>query len=101
MLKHGEINQLDVFGLRQLEHCPPHFEIVEFELKTNLKVIIDWIYENLSGRFFIGDRLLYDNNSDSKKLHMIKVAAFELHEESSYFGLFLPNINVSNYDISF
>lgn len=91
MLKHGEINPLDVFGLRQLDHCPPHFEIVTFSLRTNVKNITDWIYENLSGRFYIGDYFAVIEGENKKE--MLKVVGFELHEEASYFGLFLPNIN--------
>jgi hypothetical protein len=94
MLKHGEVNQLNVFDLRQVHHCPPHFVVVTFDLRTNIKEISDWIYENLSGRFYIGD--YFDNSeSDPGKVKMQKAVAFELHEEASYFGLFLPNINVA------
>lgn len=96
MLKHGEINSLDVFGLRQLDHCPPHFEVVSFNLRTNIKSITDWIYENLSGRFYVGDYLSIAE--DSNKKIILKVVAFEKHEEASYFGLFLPNINIHDYD---
>lgn len=92
MLKHGEVNPLNVMGLRQLDHCPPHFQKIPFDLRANLKSISDWIYENLSGRFYIGDYVYTDDASSPPKLQ--KVVAFELHEEASYFGLFLPNINV-------
>jgi len=81
MLKHDEINPLNVHGLRQLSHCPPHFECVEFlSLSTN-KQISDWIFENLQGRFFIG------------RAEQMTVVAFELASEASYFGLMLPQIN--------
>jgi hypothetical protein len=43
MLKYGEINPLNVFGLRRVEHCPPHFEQVHFNLHVNDKKITDWI----------------------------------------------------------
>ena len=92
MLKHGEVNPLNVFGLRQLDHCPPHFQIITFDLRTGLKDITDWIYENLEGRFYVGDH--FDaNEQDPSKLKMQKAVGFELHEEASYFGLFLPSIN--------
>ncbi len=93
MLKHGEVNPLNVFGIRQLDHCPPHFQVISFDLRTSLKDITDWIYENLSGRFYIGD--YFDaNETDPSKIKMQKAVGFELHEEASYFGLFLPTINV-------
>lgn len=97
MLKHGEVNPLNVFDLRQLDHCPPHFTVVPFDLRVSLKDITDWIYENLSGRFYIGD--YFDSSDDDPgKVKMQKAVAFELHEEASYFGLFLPTINTYNYE---
>lgn len=97
MLKHGEVNPLDVFGLRQLDFCPPHFERITFDLATSIKTITDWIYENLDGRFYIGDYFSVDADvAESNRVRMCKVVGFEIPEEASYFGLFLPNINVNN-----
>lgn len=101
MLKHGEVNPLDVFGLRQVDYCPPHFEIITFNLRTSIKSITDWIYENLSGRFYIGDYIVHVDESQTVKKEMIKIVAFELHEEASYFGLFLPSINKNDFDLGF
>lgn len=99
MLKHGEVNPLDVFGMRQLSHCPPHFEVITFDLATNLKAIVDWIYENLSGRFYIGDHFSAEAEGHNR-VKLCKIVGFEIPEEASYFGLFLPNINVNNYDLT-
>jgi hypothetical protein len=90
VLKHGEVNPLNVFGLRKLEHCPPHFERVEFEPYANEKSIQDWIYENLSGRFYVG---YHDVTNNSGQFQRQMIVAFELPSESSYFSLFLPQIN--------
>lgn len=49
------------------------------------KQIIDWIYTNLSGRFFFGE---VTNGSS-----MHRRVAFEVHSEASYFALILPEIN--------
>ena len=89
MLKHGEVNPLSVFGLRQTEHCPPHFAKVPFDLATSEKRITDWIYENLEGRFYIGDHYYLSDNVTK----MQKCVAFENHSEASYFSLFLDKIN--------
>jgi len=62
MIKHGEPNPLNVFGLRQLDHNPPHFTNVPFELKASNKQITDWIWENLEGRFWFGDH--YQTDTD-------------------------------------
>ena len=90
MLKHGEVNPLNVFGLRKLEHCPPHFEQVVFWPNVNEKHVSDWIYENLSGRFYVGYR---DISQDNKPAQRHMVAAFEQASEASYFSLFLPQVN--------
>jgi len=85
MLKYGEVNPLNVHGLRQLTHCPPHFERVEFVSIATGKRLSDWIYENLQGRFYIG-------NIDTPQ-HRLALVAFELASEASYFSLLLPQIN--------
>ena len=90
MLKYSEINPLNVFGLRRVEHCPPHFEQVHFNLHTNDKKITDWIVENLEGRFWFGDSYVqYDDDVVS----LGKCAGFEIHGEASYFSLILDQIN--------
>lgn len=90
MLKHGEANPLNIFGLRKLDHCPPHFERVEFNPYANEKAIQDWIYENLSGRFYIGYR---DVNSNGSQFQRQLIVGFEQASEASYFSLFLQQIN--------
>lgn len=90
MLKYGEVNPLAVFGLRRLDHCPPHFERVEFDARVSDKDIADWIHSNLTGRFFLGD--WYVPKEDSS-IQMVKCAAFESAGESSYFALQLDKIN--------
>lgn len=90
MIKHGEVNPLDVFDLRQVNFCPPHFEKIAFDIRTSEKVIRDWIFENCEGRFFLGD-MVAPNETGAPVMH--KVAAFERHSEATYFGLFLPTIN--------
>ena len=92
MLKHREINPLNVFGLRQTVKCPPYFETVIFESYVSEKVLSDWIYENLQGRFYIGPQDIVENGYSIKKGIMV---AFENPSEASYFSLFLPQININ------
>jgi len=95
MLKYGEINPLNVVGLRRLDHCPPHFEKVHFDLRTNEKNISDWVYENLSGRFWFGDSYVQD--FENKNVYgLSKCIGFEIKNESSYFILMLDSVNCSN-----
>lgn len=89
MLKHGEVNPLNVFGLRKLEHRPPHFESVTFEPYIQDKVVSDWIFENLQGRFYIG----YNDTSVNGSFQRQMIVSFERANEASYFSLFLPQIN--------
>lgn len=96
MLKHGDINPLNVFDLRELKHCAPHFCKVTFDLKTNEKSIKDWIYTNLQGRFWLGD-VYTEDESDSYQ--MVKCAAFEIHAEASYFSLMLDTFNNWEYKL--
>jgi hypothetical protein len=99
MLKYGEVNQLAVFGLRQLEHCPPHFTPVDFSLRTHEKTILDWIWEHLSGRFYFSD---YYTKTDGGSISLSKRAAFEIAGEASMFALVIDQINsFDNEDLSF
>jgi len=94
MLKHGVINPLNVFGLRQISHCPPHFEQVSFDCNTTEKVLTDWIYENLAGRFYIGQTTVSRYPDTTKSTFIQTLVAFETASEASYFSLFLPQINI-------
>lgn len=56
MIRYGEANPLNVFGLRQVvtDRCPPHFTKVDLiPLRIAEDRLLNWVYENLSGRFFI------------------------------------------------
>ena len=90
MIKHGEANPLNVFGLRRLEHSPPHFTRVAFDLRVDPKTIADWIHEHLEGRFWFGD--YYQTGTDGK-VGFCKAVSFEIAAEASYFGLVLNQIN--------
>ena len=57
MRSSDDINPLNVFGLRRVEHRPPHFETLTFDLRTVEKNITDWVFENLHGRFYFGDHI--------------------------------------------
>ena len=92
MLKHGEPNPLNVHQLRQLSWCPPHFEQVVFEPYVTTKNITDWLYENLEGRFYVGD-VDVARTPGGKPIDRNLLVAFELASEASYFSLVLPSIN--------
>ena len=96
MIKHGEVNPLNVHGLRRIStHCPPHFTKISFPIRTSEKSISDWVYENLEGRFWLGDQHFLTEGSS---ISFTKCIAFELGAEASYFSMFLDKINVNNMD---
>lgn len=90
MRSSDDINPLNVFGLRRVEHRPPHFETLTFDLRTVEKNITDWVFENLHGRFYFGDHFALNDKGQSV---IYKCIAFEDASELSYFGLFLDQIN--------
>lgn len=85
MLRLGEVNPLNVHGLRQLTWLPPHFERVQFVSYITDKTISDWIYENLEGRYAIGH---VDTLGDR-----YTQVAFEIPGEATYFSLHLTQLN--------
>jgi hypothetical protein len=89
MLKLGEVNPLAVFGLRRVEHFPPHFTPVRFDAFVADKQLTDWIWEHLSGRFYFDDEYATEKQTISAQ----KIAAFEIPGEASYFSLILDTIN--------
>ena len=86
-----EINPLNVHNLRELTFVPPHFTKVLFDRKVDKKVIHDWLYTNLRGRFYIGDEDIPGNSAGMYERKL--VVAFELGGEASYFSLLLSTIN--------
>lgn len=95
MLRNLEANPLTVHGLREVDHCPPHFVQVRFDLRQSYKHISDWIWENFEGRFWLGD-LYYLTETGSHS--MSACAAFEIPGEASMFSLCLDQIqNFSTY----
>ena len=92
-MKKYQPNPLNTFELRQLNHCPPHFFAVDFDLVCNQKKVNDWIYEHLSGRFFLGEYYSIVLDHQNRRSILQVRAAFEVHSEASYFAMFLPEIN--------
>jgi len=85
-------NLLNVFDLRRVYHLPPHFEKVIVKKHISEKQLSDWIYENLHGRFYIGDVDVRENEDNKKSITRYTVVAFEEASEASYFSLFVDKI---------
>lgn len=91
MLKYGEPNPLNVHNIRNVDVLPPHYEVVKFDLKTDMRYVVNWIYENLEGRFWYGEYFSPDDKTG--RIGMCKAVAFERHEEASLFVLMVDSIN--------
>lgn len=94
MVKNNKINPLNILDLRRVEYCPPYFESVEISPSYNIiRAINDWIFENLSGRYFISNVASYEENMPIKQ--KVKIA-FENPSELSYFILACPHLKYRN-----
>ena len=113
MLRDGNPNPLGVFNQRQIEGaCPPHFTQVTFDLYLHQthKEFSDWIWENLEGRFWLGD--VYVTGTDhtmengtppntivknwSAEVHMYACGAFEMPGEATMFAMCRDQISKPN-----
>jgi hypothetical protein len=92
MLKYNDPNPLSVFGLRRVDHCPPHFTKILFDTYAQEKAFTDWIYSHLSGRFFYGDWFV-ESATPGGKSAMTRCVAFEEPGEASMFSLIMDTIN--------
>jgi hypothetical protein len=63
-----------------------------FEPYATEKQITDWLYENLEGRFYVGN-IDVARTPGGKPIDRNLLVAFELPAEASYFSLILPTIN--------
>lgn len=94
MLKYHEANPLNVHNLRQVLHLPLHFVSVLFDIYITEKDIVDWLFEHLEGRFYVGTT---DIKTPEGKYERKACVAFELPSEASYFSMMLPTFNKSAY----
>jgi hypothetical protein len=90
MLEKGKVNPLNVLEVRRLEFCPPYFESIIITPSYNLNSAIDdWIFSNLTGRYYIGPAIGTDQSTGLKQKLRI---GFETSKEMSYFMLACPHL---------
>ena len=97
MLSEGDINPLNVFGLRELNYIPPHFTKFYFTLRASEKDIKDWVYSRLEGRFCLTQEHApgRETHQNKDKFYLSNCIGFENPAESAYFALMLDQINTS------
>jgi hypothetical protein len=90
MLKIKRPNHLNIYNVRQPNTAPSYFEYIYIPLQYNLKETISrWILNNLKGRFYVSNSLMYTNN---KKIEECLQIGFEDPKELSYFTLACPHL---------
>lgn len=70
-LNRGEVNPLNVLGIRKLTFIPEHFTKIYIEHKTDTKEIENWINYNLNGRYGITSNYILD--ADNKILKVFEL----------------------------
>jgi len=79
-----KINPLNILDCREVHTPPPYFSYHFIELRFNVTdVLRSWIFENLKGRFYIGETLGLEHNQFKVKLKI----GFEEPRELSFFLL--------------
>lgn len=89
-MKNDKINALNALGLRKVNFPAVHFRYMSLP-KFNpsmVKVLDEWIYENMNGRYYIGSSLdLIDNSI----VYTTRIG-FEIEKEISFFKIACPHI---------
>ena len=85
-LKHGKPNPLNLLDLRRVRFPARHFHYIVLDKYNPRKLsqIDDWIFQNLNGRYYLGQTLDLDTNNSI--VYTLKVG-FEEEKELSFFLL--------------
>ena len=94
MDKKKQVNPLNVFEMRRVSFCPPHFESANVDMTYNMtRVIETWIDEHTKGRYYLGQKIAQDQDStvpNRRKIKYMTVVSFENSKDLSYFLLACP-----------
>jgi hypothetical protein len=88
------INPLTIHKVRRAVFCPPYFESMTLPPgvggRGTVSTISRWIYENMSGRYYIGPEVELAELNDSSCIVIVQRVAFENPSELSIFMLSCP-----------
>lgn len=90
-IKHGKPNPLNLLGLRRVQFPARHFHFITLP-KYNASIVKnadEWIYNNLNGRYYIGQGLTLD---DTNTIVYVTKIGFEQEKEKSFFLLSYSNL---------
>lgn len=90
-LKNGKPNPLNFLDLRRVQFPARHFHFISIPKYTPalIKKIDEWIYNNLNGRYYIGQGIELDNTNTF--VYVTKIG-FEKEKEMSFFLLSNSNL---------
>lgn len=90
-IKNGKPNPLNLLDLRRVQFPARHFHYLQLpRYSPNLiKNADEWIYNNLNGRYYIGQGLSLD---DSNSIVFVTKIGFEQEKEKSFFLLSYSNL---------
>lgn len=90
-IKHGKPNPLNLLDLRRVQFPARHFHYVSLPKYSPaiLKNADAWIYNNLNGRYYIGQSLSLDNTNT---ISFTTKIGFEQEKEMSFFLLSYSNL---------
>lgn len=89
-LMRGQINPLNVLGVRKLNYIPDHFETMTLSNQYYVDRIESWIYQNLDSRFAIVKSLKLDSNN---KLVEVQELGVEDPKELTMLSLSCPYLD--------
>jgi len=90
-IKNGKPNPLNLLDLRRVQFPARHFHylILPRYSPSLIKNADEWIYNNLNGRYYIGQGLSLDN---SNSIVFVTKIGFEHEKEKSFFLLSYSNL---------
>jgi hypothetical protein len=90
-IKNGKINPLNFLDLRRVNFPARHFHYTSLNKysPSYVKNLDTWIYNNLNGRYYIGQSLTLDHTNT---ISYITKIGFEQEKEMSFFLLSYSNL---------
>jgi hypothetical protein len=90
-LKNGKPNPLNLLDLRRVQFPARHFHYISLPKYSPgiLKSADNWIYNNLNGRYYIGQAIDLDNTNT---ITYVTKIGFEQEKEMSFFLLSYSNL---------
>jgi hypothetical protein len=90
-IKHGKPNPLNLLGLRRVQFPARHFHFITLPKYSPgvVKSVDEWIYNNLNGRYYVGQGISLDHTNTI--VYVTKIG-FEQEKEKSFFLLSYSNL---------